>query len=481
MSGWFPRLNRNGDVVSGDGVVFANGVNRGPGNRPVWNGPSSVVASGLPGSVLIDTATGARVDVAEGFNELSAEQRTGQWAGWRPGDDRQGFAAFYRGGETEPWTTAAGITAPQYSDLGSHLAYINPYQASTRNLICDNRPIASGPIMQVSVCESAIVWLVATGVYTRAVFGARFGADNLPGASESLGILDWEEPQVFDTPEGPWVLSVTQDPGVMLRPFGSNRGHRLVGLFYYPHVAFVQGVIRIVSTDAHGTPQSTDLALTDPRVLLEPTTPPVIPPKPPDTPVIPPVIPPTKKDPMQLTARQQDIVQQLHDKHPEWADAHGDGEDDQRRKLAKAIAQQFRFEFGEQWGWKSNHGNTENDAPSKDAIAHRSGPFVQGRQDLDIFDLFNGGTRQPNNPCFSETENRDQYFVPVEPVNHLAQVVDPPKPPDEPTPDLAQVLTRLAALDKRVTGVSTSTGASIASLKARVGRLEKKARVARMA
>lgn len=294
MSGWFPKLNRNGDVVSGDGVVFVNGETRGPGNKPVWNGPGRVVASGLPGSVLIDTATGARVDVALGFNELSGEQRTGQWAGWKPGDDRQGFAAFYRGGETEPWTTAAGITAPQYSDLGSHLAYINPYQAIARNLICDNRPIASGPITSVSVCESAIVWQVASGMYTYAVFGARFGADGLPGATEYLGILPWEDPQVFDTPEGPWVLSVTQDPGVMLRPFGSNRGYRLVGLFYYPHAAFVQGRIRIVSSSDHGAAQSMDIALTDPRVVLaDQAVPPVTtPPKPPD-----PVIPPKPVDP----------------------------------------------------------------------------------------------------------------------------------------------------------------------------------------
>lgn len=203
--------------------------------------------------------------------------------------------------------------------------------------------------------------------------------------------------------------------------------------------------------------------------LVSTTPPVVIPPKPIDPPKE-----PTKPMPtLQLTGRQQEIVQQLRDKYSEWADAKGENQDDERRKLAKVIAEQFRFEFGETWGWKSNHGNTENDAPSKDAIAHRPGAFVQGRQDLDIFDLFNGTTRQPNNPCFAESEYRSQYFIPVQPINHLEvkqpDPVDPPKDPD-PKPDTGDI----EALAKSLAEFESTVNAALATLTTRVTNLENK-------
>lgn len=225
-----------------------------------------------------------------------------------------------------------------------------------------------------------------------------------------------------------WAGSEGEDPGAGITVAEFNlKSHRLTGA----------GDDRILAYE---------------KLTRRTTTPPVVivtPPNPPDPPK------PTEKKPMQLTARQQDIVQQLYDRHPEFFQFRGDGEDDERRKGAKLIAQQFCFEFGDEWGWKSNHGNTENDAPSKDAIAKRTGPYTPGsRQDLEMFDLFNGTTRKPNNPCFSETENRNQYFVPVEPVNHLGVPVDPPQPPvdppvDPPQPDTT-VDARLKALEAAV-------------------------------
>ncbi len=177
--------------------------------------------------------------------------------------------------------------------------------------------------------------------------------------------------------------------------------------------------------------------------------------------------PPDKK-PMQLPARGQAIVQALYSQHLDWANS---PDDDERRKLARAIAEQLRFELGEEWGWKSAHGNTDRDAPSKDAVAHRRGPFVQGRQLLDIFDLFNGTTRLPNNPAMSGPEDlANQYFIPVDPVNHLgAAPVDPPKP------DTA-LAAQVAALAVRVQALEMADGAqvaAIAGLDSRVAKLEK--------
>ncbi len=199
----------------------------------------------------------------------------------------------------------------------------------------------------------------------------------------------------------------------------------------------------------------------------------------PDTPVDPdkPTDPtkPTEK-PMQLPARGQAIVQALYSQHLDWANS---PDDDERRKLARAIAEQLRFELGEEWGWKSAHGNTDRDAPSKDAVAHRRGPFVQGRQLLDIFDLFNGTTRQPNNPAMSGPEEEaSQYFVPVDPIDHLGDVVIPPDKPTDPAlaAQVAALTARVDALTARSQTLEMADGAqvaAIAGLDARLSKLEK--------
>ncbi len=187
---------------------------------------------------------------------------------------------------------------------------------------------------------------------------------------------------------------------------------------------------------------------------------------------------PTEKPPMQLPARGQAIVQALYSAHLDWANS---PDDDERRKLARAIAEQLRFELGEEWGWKSAHGNTDRDAPSKDAVAHRRGPYVGGHQLLDIFDLFNGTTRQPNNPAMSGPENEaDQFFVPVDPIDHLGggPVVIPPDKPTDPAlaAQVAALTARVDALTARSQTLEMADGtqvAAIAGLDARLSKLEK--------
>lgn len=168
-------------------------------------------------------------------------------------------------------------------------------------------------------------------------------------------------------------------------------------------------------------------------------------------PPLPPVpIPPVPEpEPMDLPADVHAIVVALYLTNLPLAT----GSDDQRRELALKIAQTVRSRKGPQWGWKSNHAGGAS--PAKDAIAmlpDRDIPTPALRQQLWIWDLFDGGTRKPNPlPLASGPDaERRQYFIPVDAIDHLAGTVAPP-PPVIPTveplpPDLAALRAAVAGL-----------------------------------
>lgn len=140
-----------------------------------------------------------------------------------------------------------------------------------------------------------------------------------------------------------------------------------------------------------------------------------------------------EKEPMEAKPLPSDvhaIVVALHARNLKLAN----GSDDDRRALQKMICETVRARKGRRWGWKSNQG--VNVANAKDAIAELpDGMLVLGeRQPLYMWDLFNGTTREPNPlPVMSETEHVEQFFVIVEPIDHLAGVVTPPvQPPSQP-------------------------------------------------
>jgi hypothetical protein len=133
------------------------------------------------------------------------------------------------------------------------------------------------------------------------------------------------------------------------------------------------------------------------------------------------------------------------------------GSDDDRRALQKKICETVRARKGPRWVWKSNHGI--GIANAKDAIAEipEGDVFTPNqRQRLYIWDLFNGGTREPNRqPVMSEAHDYEQFAVPVQPIDHLAAAPNPGTPapnpgtpPAQPAPvpvDLAPILARIDA------------------------------------
>lgn len=145
------------------------------------------------------------------------------------------------------------------------------------------------------------------------------------------------------------------------------------------------------------------------------------------------------------------IVVALHAQHPDLAH----GSDDDRRTLQRRVCETVRARKGERWGWKSNHPNGA--APAKDAIAQlpdgeRYTPNV--RQRLHIWDLVNGGTRQPfAQPVMSIADGSEvQYFIPVAPIDHLAGAAPSPSPEPPPAPpvDLSPLLAYIQELEERI-------------------------------
>ena len=164
---------------------------------------------------------------------------------------------------------------------------------------------------------------------------------------------------------------------------------------------------------------------------------------------------------MRLPDRVQDITVELYNRN--LALAHGD--DDQRRQLARMIAEQARYELGPSWGHKRADPGRP---PSKDAIAQQ-----QPDGKLFAWDLFNGATREPN----ADPESIDitgQTFIVVPPVNHLGIAPDelPNVSPDEPPTvpsgsDVAQIAAAVLAELKRLGDAVEQTNREIEALRAK--------------
>ena len=118
---------------------------------------------------------------------------------------------------------------------------------------------------------------------------------------------------------------------------------------------------------------------------------------------------------MQLSKRHADIINTLYERNLDLAR----GDDDQRRKLTKMIAEQIRLEFGSDWGTKAS---SRTNPQSKDAIA-----FRLNSQTMDVWDWQNGTTREPQVGEGSEPTYpmlTGQYFIEVDAVDHLSSVPD---------------------------------------------------------
>ncbi len=412
MTGWFPRF-------SPSGVLTAEH----PGHwRAQWIRDGQVIFDN--GAVLVINGTPTEYQTC---NELSASG--GRWAAMRTDPVR-----IY----TSDGQRVLGAGCPAIT--GSRFAYVNPRQADVKGLFLDGVEVQRGAIFEVHLSEQALVW--KNGGRT---WGLRF--DN--GQLEDIQAAPDEfRPIPIDTPDGPWVLNHT-DTGIILRPFGSFMGYRFDngGQTYYPDGLYQDGAIRVAFSDERGVISIQPFPVNAPRVDLRvPGSKPVIERLP--GPV---VYKEPDMQPKPLLADIHAIVVELHARNLKLAH----GSDNDRRVLQKMICQTVCARKGSRFGWKSNHLIAGDDDNAKDALAELpEGDTVKPnqRQPLYIWDLFNGTTRAPNPlPLMSGPEHESaQYFVPVEPLDHLAGVVPAPDPVNPPPPVDSAELAQLRAENARL-------------------------------
>jgi hypothetical protein len=286
-NGWFPRLNSRGEVASGSGEVWIKGVSYGMGWGPKWIDDDTVVFSSKDGeseTTILHVPTGLREVLQPGYNEYAAGH--GEWMGFRAGQDWLGIRR-YRGTAVVQPIEHAGT--PQMS-IGGRYAWTAPYLSDTRTLYMGGVPWYSGAIMGISLSDLGAAVQISTGKYTRSVLFAR-----APGDNSTVNILNWEDPQIVDAPDGPWICSVTQK-GLLLYPAGATSGYYWLGEYFNPHARFLNGRFVIVSSSGRGVPQRLHVDPASPRrdllplrqtdgvELPSPPSPPPPPPPPPEPP-----------------------------------------------------------------------------------------------------------------------------------------------------------------------------------------------------
>lgn len=135
-----------------------------------------------------------------------------------------------------------------------------------------------------------------------------------------------------------------------------------------------------------------------------------------------------------------DVARALHAANPHLVSR----DDDLRRALTKKIAEQMAFEFGLEWGQKTQHSNLQ--FPSKDCVAKVQ--RLDGHQIVRgvCWDWQDGTTLQPVEHPHSN-DIAGQFFLPVDPVNHLGGAPGPVPPQPPPPADLLGIEAALERLE----------------------------------
>lgn len=279
-NGWFPRLSADGRILCGSSEVFVGPLTAfdypsqwrrlGVEGGPVWAGPDLVnFNSHARGTTSVTVSNGQEAPDLKGYN-LRIGSDGGRWFGQRPNEGADEYQ-----GTTLVKTWPSGFAIHALSPDGTRVVYVDRPQQEVKTLFLNDRiPIETAVIMSASVSDKSLCWSVHTD------HGLEVHGLNQDGAIENWTVVPGEGPQVFDTPDGPWVASITnEEPSrIIVRPAGSKIGYSLVGEFFYPHVRFIEDIGRIViaSSSRDGVIQIHQIDPASARVDLRPVKPPVI-------------------------------------------------------------------------------------------------------------------------------------------------------------------------------------------------------------
>jgi hypothetical protein len=455
MNGWYPRISQGGQVASGYGSVWIDGRQvAAQGFTPQWMGENDLVYKGQDDKLYVTDGTTSRLLFDIPVLRFAA--------------GRGLFIPITPGGELIDASVdvALGHRA-ELLELGG--------QNTNRSLNYNNLRIVSGePIAEPRAADGLVCWSLYTGMHDRGPWGMRLG-----GQPENLRrfLHGWEgNPVPFMTPEGPWLLTMT-NWDLRLAPWGSKEGYIVKtgeDGNLNPDARFVGAEILVVCSNGAGTLLSTRIHLSAPRTDISVAAVPDSPPPPSlcATKYAPgsfgscPICGHAKSIHQVLVEPQEPVMsmempQAVYDTYVKCVEKfpHSGSDDDRRAANRKAI-ETIRAKHGLRWVAKSEH-NTGWAAASKDALACVEEEPVHGQKmDMFIWDMINGTTRQP--VPRHESEPKRKAFALVPDTKDWLEDGEPQEPQEPEEPGEIETLRRLVA------GLIEEMGA----LQARVKELE---------
>jgi hypothetical protein len=258
MDAWFPKINAQGEILSGSNGIWLTDVNGHSrdispvGTSPFWLDEKVVCFNRNDGK----TQMGSGITEAA-YNEYRAHGE--RWTGFVP--DGAGRVDFYRG--TVKYDEAEGLCqAWPVGDDG--MVYLAPFQSGpteVRSLVYNNTSIAQGKILAYVLAPSGLIaWQTATGTYTR----------QISNQSQHLSIRDDETPILgFDFLGQTYLVTQAGSIGQFVYPLGSHFGYLRRGDLYYPDGRVFGVKLRLVGSTGRGEPLFNEwIDLTSPRTDL---------------------------------------------------------------------------------------------------------------------------------------------------------------------------------------------------------------------
>lgn len=256
MNGWFPRINRAQDVISGNSGLWLTqqgvSVQIAPtGTTPCWAGFAPVWNmndghSRFNGGHVVDRA----------YSEYRGRD-DGYWAGAI--QSGAGQVDLYENAQRV--ASIPGATLPRLG--GGRFVFVTPYQGTTnRSLVVDFMPRQTGAITNATISPDGSVLIYQTNY-------AHIWPEDKPPTGTPLNARPQETPvAAFIGPDGaPWVVCETPEAGglVLVRPAFSVFGYAVRGELYNSDWRMQGPSLRGVASSSTGMLREVTIDFTVPR------------------------------------------------------------------------------------------------------------------------------------------------------------------------------------------------------------------------
>lgn len=242
MNGWFPRINSEQVIASGNDDIWLTDSNGsrivGKGTTPIWE-RNVLIYNTYNGTTIV----GGEL-LGHAYNQYEGSDQA-RWAGVDLSSS--GRVDIYS--DLVKLDSIEGACNARFGP--NSIAWLYPYQTNPiyyRKIVIDYNDYISGIItdFQISPLDGLIVWQTATGTYTREIWTKEYG---------KVSIRDDETPlKVFEMGSEYWIFSNT-GIGAFVRPLTSPFGYWIQGDLYYPDGRMIGDKYRIVGSYGNGTPR----------------------------------------------------------------------------------------------------------------------------------------------------------------------------------------------------------------------------------